>query len=436
MFDRALYQSDWFTQARFLTPADQNGRVGVTPPRFQRLLRVGIRLGISLVLAWIIAVFLELAIFSDTINERIRRDYLTANQGVFEKIDRYEAQVDAGIAQRRAALAALEAQYAAELAAPPAPAPSSMVEATADADRQLKEISQREQNLRAELREIEAASVRYAEEMNAEELGLKLRANQSGRAGLGPRYRFARQQRDIQEALRTTREGELAQLIAERDRMRAEHARLTEQLSTRPDQARLDARRAGLRDQIDAAKSELAALEAARAARIAEFRAQILASSEYRPQRNDPLSRMTAYQELKSDPRDGATITLFSWMTKAFVIFLEIAPVLAKMFFAPPSVYGARIQAQVAQGRLQAQREIERLELERSEPADWNVPLALLERAQDAPFTSRHENKADLIDVLERELHSQRRTSQQKPEAARSVGDLALCERMPAAALP
>ena len=47
---------------------------------------------------------------------------------------------------------------------------------------------------------------------------------------------------------------------------------------------------------------------------------------------------MTAYQELKNDPKDGATITLFSWMTKFLVIFLEIVPVVAKMFFSPPSV--------------------------------------------------------------------------------------------------
>jgi len=456
MFDRALYQSDWFSQASVQTSAaDQNGKAEATPPRFQRLLRVGIRLGISVVLAWIIAVFLELAIFSDTINEKIRRDYLTANQGVFEKIDRYEAQIDAGIAQRRAALAALEAQYAAELAAPQAPPPSSMVEAAADADRQLKEIGQREQSLRAELREIETALVRHSEEMNAEELGLKLRADQSGRAGLGPRYRFARQQRDIQQALRTTRESELTQLTAERDRMRAEQARLTGELSTRPDQARLDARREGLRNQIEAAKAELTALESTRAARITEFRTQIFASSEYRPQRNDPLSRMTAYQELKSDPRDGATITLFSWMTKAFVIFLEIAPVLAKMFFAPPSVYGARIQAQVAQGRLQAQREVERLELERQEvarqelvrqelarqelaqqEADLNVPLAMIEPEQDDPFAFRHEVSADPIDVLERELHVQRGKGSQKgsqrPAAARGFAELALGERKPA----
>ena len=60
---------------------------------------------------------------------------------------------------------------------------------------------------------------------------------------------------------------------------------------------------------------------------------------------------MTAYQQLKNDPTDGATITLFSWMTKLLVIFLEIVPVVAKIFFSPPSVYAARVQANVARER-------------------------------------------------------------------------------------
>jgi len=38
------------------------------------------------------------------------------------------------------------------------------------------------------------------------------------------------------------------------------------------------------------------------------------------------------------------------------VIFLEIVPVVAKMFFSPPSVYAARIQATVNRGREEAFR--------------------------------------------------------------------------------
>jgi hypothetical protein len=44
-------------------------------------------------------------------------------------------------------------------------------------------------------------------------------------------------------------------------------------------------------------------------------------------------------------------------MTKLLVIFLEVVPVVAKMFFSPPSVYAARIQAQVEREGARARRE-------------------------------------------------------------------------------
>src|SRR5262249_3554930 len=67
-------------------------------------------------------------------------------------------------------------------------------------------------------------------------------------------------------------------------------------------------------------------------------------------------ARMRVYQELKNDPRDGATIVWFSWMTKLLVIFLEVVPVVAKMFFSPPSAYAARIQAQVEREMVRARQ--------------------------------------------------------------------------------
>jgi len=104
-------------------------------------------------------------------------------------------------------------------------------------------------------------------------------------------------------------------------------------------------------------REDLNALEASRLTRVEDFRQKALAASDFQKPKDDPLSRMTAYQELKSDPKDGETITLFSWMTKFLIIFLEIVPVVAKLFFSPPSVYAARVQAQVERERRRIERE-------------------------------------------------------------------------------
>ena len=99
--------------------APDGGASGGRSPR--RFLRIAIRLAMSFGLAWVIAVFLELAIFSDTIGDKIKRDHVTVNQPVFQKIEQYQAELSAEIEQRRKNLAALETLYRDELPRPPFP---------------------------------------------------------------------------------------------------------------------------------------------------------------------------------------------------------------------------------------------------------------------------------------------------------------------------
>ncbi len=198
----------------------------------------------------------------------------------------------------------------------------------------------------------------YAEEMNAEEVGRRLNPTSSGRAGPARaiRSRSSRGRSTTRNA--PSASASSTQLAAKREELRAAQGRIAADAAARRNQAReaVQDKRDALEAQVDVARRELAALEASRLAKVAEFRTQALAASDFQKLKDDPLSRMTAYQELKNDPKDGATITLFSWMTKFLVIFLEIVPVVAKMFFSPPSVYAARIQAMVNRGREEAFR--------------------------------------------------------------------------------
>jgi hypothetical protein len=365
MFDRALYQSDWFYQGIFRQPqsgSDSYGRSELWRS-VRRSFRITVRLAISFGLAWIIALFLELAIFSDTITEKLQRDYLAANQPIFEKIEKYETQLDGEIAERRSSLGALESLYRRERAAmiETGSAADAQLERheqlTRTADEQIRALDAQEKELRTELRQIEEKIIGYAADMNAEELGRRIGPTSSGRAGAGPLYQFAKQQRDVYEAQRQEREKELVQLNARREELRADQRRVAAEAVARREQDRTSARsyRDELQSQIDTGRAELKALEASRIARVEEFRRKELSDSQ--KLKNDPLARMTAYQELKNDPKDGATIIWFSWMTKLLVIFLEVVPVVAKMFFSPPSVYAARIQAQVEREGARARRE-------------------------------------------------------------------------------
>jgi hypothetical protein len=348
MFDRALYQSDWFFQGILRRSADDPGiydRSG-----FWKFLRITMRLVISFGLAWILSVFLELAIFSDTINEKIKSEHLVANRSIYEKIEKYEAQLDEEIKERRKILEALEPFYQRELAEEISIDPSVPREFNGY-EEQKKVLHSQEQELQSELREIKNQITSYQEDMNAEELGQRLRPYNSTLAGRGPRYEFAKKQKEIYVAKRIEIEDRISQLASRQEQLTFNQRHLQSEAQARLNQDRLssETKRRELQGRIERLRAELASLDASRTSRIETFRSNALRANDFQKLKDDPLSRITAYQQLKSDPKDGETIVLFSWMTKVLIIFLEVVPVLAKMFFCPPSVYAARIQAQVWQ---------------------------------------------------------------------------------------
>lgn len=353
MFDRALCQSDWFYQGTLWNTSAIQSRAEAKQTAW-RFVRVGIRLTLSFGLAWVIAMFLELAIFSSTINEKIEADRVAANQPVYDKIASFEAGLNAEAKRRLADIEQLEALHRDALTEQPKPEPTTQAR-TEDIEQQIRALATREAGIRADIAEIDKTIQRYIADMNAEEFGLKATPNNSGRPGAGPRYEFARKQRQAFQAQRAEREAEIAQLHVRRDDLRAAQAKITADALGAREQERvaIKARADALQQRIDAARADLKQFEVDKAASVADFRKKVMADSYYQEKKDkfDPLTRIAAYQELKNDPRDGATMTLFSWMTRCFIIFLEIVPVVAKIFFSPPSVYAAKIQAQVERAR-------------------------------------------------------------------------------------
>ncbi|MGX7743317.1 DUF4407 domain-containing protein [Rhodopseudomonas parapalustris] len=370
MFDRALCQSDWFYQGTLWNTSPIVSRAEAKQTAW-RFVRVGIRLALSFGLAWVIAMFLELAIFSSTINEKIEADRVAANQPIYDKIATFEAGLNAEARRRQADIEQLEALHRAALTEQPKPEPTTQTR-TEDIEQQIRSVTEREARIRADIAEIDRTIQRYTADMNAEEFGLKAAPNNSGRPGAGPRYEFAKKQRQAFQAQRVEREAEIAQLHARRDDLRAVQAKVTADALAGREQERaaIKARADALQQRIDAARADLKQFEVDKTASVADFRKKVMSDSYFQEKKDkfDPLTRIAAYQELKNDPRDGATMTLFSWMTRCFIIFLEIVPVVAKIFFSPPSVYAAKIQAQVERARQRIENN-EDLEDEKQAPA-------------------------------------------------------------------
>ena len=79
---------------------------------------------------------------------------------------------------------------------------------------------------------------------------------------------------------------------------------------------------------------------------------RVFSEPSYKPLVDGPLSRLTALNVLKN-PEDGIvtaeseTINGFSLLLKFIVVFLEVAPVISKMIFSPPTGYSYRVQGLV-----------------------------------------------------------------------------------------
>jgi hypothetical protein len=308
MFDRALYQADWFLQPTLDKP-------GWT---LTRGLRIAFRLGISLCISFALALFLELAIFSDTITERLQDDFRESNAALFDKATKFEEGLDAQIAGRRQALFDAESSLAA------------LNSGTFHGDNDPSETQ-------AKLLQVMQQISLLEEDKNAELYGRKTRPGQTGVAGRGPAYHFA----EAQIGSLRAQEAQLRETITA---AKAENARLA----------------ASAQAEVDKLRRQLAELVSSRAQAAATFRQTLVeGSSEYQKQRNDPLARMQAYSDLKRDPVQGRGIVIFSWLVLLFVSFLEVVPVAAKMLFCPPSVYGSIIKAEVLRERRRAERVLE-----------------------------------------------------------------------------
>ncbi len=302
MFDRALFQSDWFFQ-----PVRSSLR---NEPL--RWIRIVFRLGISFCLSFALALFLELAIFSDTITERLQQEFRTANASLFQRMADNQARLEHQIVERSEHVRELE---------------SGLSNMESDSGEPATKRSQ------AKLLELGEAIAGFEEDRNAELFGQQTREGQTGRAGQGAAYQFAQAQIDA--------------LTKQKRQVEAEAATY---------RATISDQRKQLGGQLDSARQELARLMEMRDASLLAYQRDLVEGSpEFQKQKDDPLARMAAYTELKSDPEQGPTIIFLSWLLRFAVMFLEVAPLAAKMLFGPPTVYATKIRTVLERERRQAE---------------------------------------------------------------------------------
>ena len=443
MFDRAIYQSDWFYQLPYRgarsdknTGSADGWSWGLAGYFGGKAFRVVIRLGISLALAYGGSRFLELRIFESQLLGQMQRAHIAENAGLYDTLREDLTAIDKDIAARQASTAALDQKLVAmigELTEVGTGAPNADIrldELTQKSDERVRALDQQEKAMLAEPERkltvaqaaVDAGNLKlqeYATKVSAEIAG-----NPEGLDGISGmpscgtacaywQERHAEEQRlqmsrlKILEAARATinkvendfaarRQLVQQQASAEQNQIAALRKATLDELASRRDtliaqkQVAVDLTRAA----ITSAKSSLAEVVATRRARMQDLHERMAGNPEFVQFRDGPLDRLKALEDVRRDERYGETITWFTYVLMFVVIFLEVAPVGTKLFFSPPSVYAMKLQGLVLREQAKALSGAEEHRLEDE------LRLEQLRRKLDEERRARMMEEAGTVDMM------------------------------------
>ncbi len=354
MFDRALFQFDWFTVALLQDVRELNRRTTV----LQGLLaiarpfwRLSLRLAISLAIAYTLSVFAEVAVFDSAIRERMTAENYAENGPYRDRLSKFERGLDEQRAALGQRIAHLENEIDAVQRGFVSPAEQdeyNLLRANAAEGR--ARIAALEATLAGNEERIRGLN----EDIYAERYGLKDKPHRTGRPGCEPGSVCYDMVLTVKE-IRETNAG----LRKDVETLQARAQELDDKASDflKRRNAAGDELIASKRKEIGTLRAEVGAFDGQRDGLLSNHAAELRRDGTYRPLRDDPMIRIRVLDELRADPVRGAAITSMSYLIRAFIAFLELAPVLAKIFFAPPTVYSAKIRAAVALGQNRALRE-------------------------------------------------------------------------------
>ncbi|MDP2376800.1 DUF4407 domain-containing protein [Reyranella sp.] len=354
MFDRALFQFDWFTVALLQDVRDINRRTTVLQGILavaRPLWRLSLRLAISLAIAYTLSVFAEVAVFDSAIRERMTADNYAENQLYRDKLAKFESGLDEQRAALRKRVTDLEHEIDAVQKGSGSPAEQDEYDLLRMNASQTRA---RVASVELTLADNEARIRGLNEDIYAERYGLKDKPHRTGRPGCEPNsvcYDMVLTVREIQQTNAGLRK-EIETLQARAQELDDKASDFLKRRNAGGDQVIASKRR-----EIAALRAEISAFEGQRDGLLSNYAAELQRDGTHRPLRDDPMIRIRVLDELRDDPVRGPAITSMSYLIRAFIAFLELAPVLAKIFFAPPTVYSAKIRTAVALGQSRALQE-------------------------------------------------------------------------------
>lgn len=377
LFDRALMISDWLNIG-LIDELRQHMRKLPLRQKFAglpwgRLVKVAVRVAVSLVIALTLSLLAEAALFGPTLRASLERDNAVANEPYRAAMAEAAKELDAREAGLDKAIAELDRKLDPVALAPVEPLSLASPKEIA----RLDELAAERRSTEARMRELEEKNRGLRRDIHAEETGSSIDDKYTGKPGCKPGSRC-----DVYKLDLSQNESELQSLAAALASTREEAASIEAALDRRvaartPGEAQI----ADSRARRDAAIAERLALIEGRTAALAAKDAELRLNGVFVPLGDDPIARVHQLSVIKADPKVGGTIVMLSFAVRFLIAFLEVAPVVAKIFFSPASAYAIWLRQEIAEAQSEARM----------------MTLATMKKA-----SGREEEVARLVDELNR----------------------------------
>ncbi|MBS9783052.1 MAG: DUF4407 domain-containing protein [Pasteurella sp.] len=402
-----IFSITWFalSQVRIYATEYQGPNVSVPEVTvFKKIARIFLRLGISVCVAYALSIFLELRLYEETILDVVRKEHISNNKKLYEDFEKQAKAVTQKITDKDKALAELNkklTQVSSGDEVDIRDLTKQINQGNSDLNNaRTKELQQLDEQKKVALKALndKRTMLENKRDTLVQELLLvedRLKATIEGdslnkypdikkKPGCGPQCRTIQKtvarlkdEKKYQEKLIKEENTKISNLIKTYETREAE---IQKNYNTQQNmvkfnnekliEIKLNAHKQKtleredkikfIKEKIKLTKKDLEKLKKEQPKEIKRLKDKVESSPNYKPIQAGPLGRLKALETVRQDKATGAVITRFSLWVKLFLIFLEVIPVITKMFFSPPSVYATLVQKETFLKTAKIKLDIER----------------------------------------------------------------------------
>lgn len=418
--DRALILSDWYYQDAYGEKLGFFTKIG---RGFLKLKRVIFRLALSIILAYFLSIFLILRIYDGKITNFLKQEYSQSNAPMQTRIIEYQKKVENEIKSKKEELNDKKGQLIGDSAASMWSEDTLLTEYKNEKQEETDALELALKKM-TDFKESEAyktgrvlnkqlsdtKTLRKNEEDGTKSQiignkeyvtsGIPLRGKRT--KALDAKIESIEMQISRFKATNKDMFEEKVRLEREIKTHRINLVSIKENISKRRDvltkayEAQSEQRTKQLRADLKTSTKEYDVMVKDKDRKIETYTRSILNSPEYQQYEDGPIVRYVVLQKLFADEEYGEYRVFFAWLFKAFLVFMELLPVIMKLFFSPPTSYAISLQERLKRKT----RDIQKNQCSTIEELEANIALEKKRMEYTDIVSQRKMKEAHNIDAV------------------------------------